>query len=100
MEGNGSSGRIEKFSKRPSTIILREFKAAFMTVVYELELKYGNNFTNAFVFKQMACYVHHQALDVYEQYTSQMLQITQVDDPTYVVAIANATSNHCFPHYI
>ncbi len=51
MEVSSSSGRIEKFSGRPGTISLREFKATFSTVVCELELKYGANFTNAFAFK-------------------------------------------------
>jgi hypothetical protein len=64
MEVNNSS-RIEKFSGRPNTISLREFKATFSTMVYELELKYGTNYTEAFTFKQLACYVHYEALDVY-----------------------------------
>jgi hypothetical protein len=41
MEVNSYFGRIEKFSKKPNTISLREFKATFSTVVCELELKYG-----------------------------------------------------------
>jgi hypothetical protein len=43
MEVGNSSGRIEKFSERPCTISLREFKETFSTVVCELELKYGVN---------------------------------------------------------
>ncbi len=66
MEVSSSFGRIEKFSGRPGTISLREFKATFLTVVCELELKYGANYTEAFAFKQLACYVHYEALDVYE----------------------------------
>jgi len=42
MEVNGSSRRIKKFSGRPGTIFLREFKAIFSTVVCELELKCHN----------------------------------------------------------
>jgi len=49
---------IEKFSRRPGTISLREFKATFSTVVCELEFKYGANYTEAFAFKQLARYVH------------------------------------------
>jgi hypothetical protein len=45
MEVNNSSGKIEKFNRRPSTISLKEFKAIFSTVVCELELKYGVNYT-------------------------------------------------------
>jgi hypothetical protein len=30
---------------RPGTISLRKFKATFSTMVYELELKYGTNYT-------------------------------------------------------
>jgi hypothetical protein len=37
---------------------LREFKVTFSTVVCELELKYGVNYTEAFTFKQVASYVH------------------------------------------
>jgi len=65
MEVSSSSGKIEQFSGRPGTI-LREFKATFSTVVCELELKYGANYTEAFAFKQLARYVHYEALDVYE----------------------------------
>jgi len=66
MEVNSSSGRIEKFNGRLGTISLREFKATFSIVVYELELKYGTNYTEVFTFKKLACYVHYEALDVYE----------------------------------
>jgi hypothetical protein len=66
MEVSGSSGRPEKFSGRPGNISLREFKVTFSIVVFELELKYGTNYTKAFTFKQLACYVHYEALDVYE----------------------------------
>jgi hypothetical protein len=45
MEVNISSGTIEKFSRRPSTIFLREFKANFSIVVCELELKNRANYT-------------------------------------------------------
>jgi hypothetical protein len=69
MEVNNFSGRIEKFSRRPSTISLREFKATFSTVVYELELNYGTNYTKAFAFKQLARYVHYEALDVYKEHS-------------------------------
>jgi len=41
MEVSSSSGRIEKFSGRPGTISLKEFKTTFSTVVCELELKYA-----------------------------------------------------------
>ncbi len=66
MGVNSSFRRIEKFNKRPGTISLREFKATFSTVVCELELKYGTNCTKAFTFKQLAYYVHYEALDVYK----------------------------------
>jgi hypothetical protein len=65
MEVNNSSGKIEKFNERPGTISLGVFKATFSTVVCELELKYGANYTDAFAFKQLARYVHYEALDVY-----------------------------------
>jgi hypothetical protein len=48
MEVNNSSGRIEKFSRRPSKISMREFKATFSIMVCELELKYGANYTEMF----------------------------------------------------
>jgi hypothetical protein len=64
MEVNNSFGKIEKFSERPSTISLKEFKATFSVVVCELELKYGINYIEAFPFKQLAHYVHYEALDV------------------------------------
>jgi hypothetical protein len=66
MEVSSSSGKIEKFNGRLGTISLREFKATFSTLVYELELKYGVNYTEVFAFKQLARYVHYEVLDVYE----------------------------------
>ncbi len=53
MEVNNSFRRIEKFSGRPGTIFLREFKAIFSTMVYDLKLKYGANYTETFAFKQL-----------------------------------------------
>jgi hypothetical protein len=47
-------------------ISLREFKSTFSIVVCELELKYGTNYIKVFAFKQLARYVHYEALDVYE----------------------------------
>jgi hypothetical protein len=78
MEVNSSSRRIEKFSRRLGIISLREFKATFSTVVCELELKYGVNYTEAFTSKQLAHYVHYEALDVHEQCSSKILGITQI----------------------
>jgi hypothetical protein len=90
MEVSNSCGRIEKFSERPGTISLREFKATFSIVVCELELKYGTNYTEAFAFKQLAHYVHYEALDVYKQHSTRILGVTQAPNPTYAIAIAIA----------
>ncbi len=91
MEVSSSSGRIEKFNGRSGTISLREFKATFLTVVCELELKYGANYTNAFAFKQLARYVQYEALDVYEQHSPRILGVTQIPNPAYATAIAIAS---------
>jgi len=76
MEVNSSSGKVEKFSGRLSTIFLKEFKATFSIVVCESELKNGANYTEAFAFKQLARYVHYEALDVYEQHSPRILGVT------------------------
>jgi hypothetical protein len=76
MEVNSFFGRIEKFSERPGTISLEEFKATLSTVVCELDLKYGTNYTEVFAFEQLARYVHYEALDVYEQHFLKILGIT------------------------
>ncbi len=88
MEVSSFSGRIEKFNGRPCTISLREFKASLSTMVCELELKYGTNYTKVFAFKQLARYVHYEALDVYEQHSSRILGVTQIPNPAYAIAIA------------
>jgi hypothetical protein len=82
MEVNSSFGRIEKFSGRLGTISLREFKATFSIVVCELEFKYGVNYTKVSTFKQLACYVHYEALDVYEQHSPKILGVIQIPNPT------------------
>jgi hypothetical protein len=91
MEVSSSSRKIEKFSGRPCIISLREFKATFSIVVCELELKYGANYTEAFAFKQLARYVHYEALDVYEQHSTRILGVTQAPNLAYTIAIATAS---------
>jgi hypothetical protein len=75
MKVNNSSGRIEKFNKRLGTILLKEFKVTFSTMVCELELKYDVNYTETFTFKQLAHYMHYEALNVYEQHSSRILGV-------------------------
>ncbi len=91
MEVSSSSGRIEKFNGRPCIISLKEFKATFSIVVCELEFKYGANYTKALAFKQFAHYVHYEALDVYKQYSTRILGVTQIPNLTYAVAIATTS---------
>ncbi len=76
MEVRSSLGRIEKFSGRLGTISLREFKATFSTVICALEFKYGDNYMEAIAFKKLACYVHYEALDAYEQHSLRILGVT------------------------
>ncbi len=76
MKVNSSFGIIKKFNKSPGTISLREFKATFSIVVCELELKYGVYYIEEFAFKQLAHYVHYEALDVYKQHSSRILGVT------------------------
>ncbi len=66
MDVSNSSRRIRKFNEKRGTISLKEFKATFSTVICELELKHGNNYIETFAFKQLAHYVHYEALDVYK----------------------------------
>jgi len=60
-------------------------------MVYELEFKYDANYTKAFAFKQLARYVHYEALDVYEQHSARILGVTQIPNPAYAIAIATAS---------
>ncbi len=57
-------------------------------MVCELEFKYGTNYIEVFAFKQLAYYVHYEALDVYEQHSSKILGVTQIPNPTYATTIA------------
>jgi len=91
MEVNSSFGRIEKFSGRPSNIFLREFKVNFSTMVCELELKYGFNYTKSFAFKQLARYLQYEALDVYKQHFLKILGIAQIPNLIYAIAIGIAS---------
>jgi len=59
-------------------------------VVCELELKYGVNYIEAFAFKQLACYLHYEALDVYKQHSLRILGVTQIPNLAYAIAIATA----------
>jgi hypothetical protein len=55
---------------------LKEFRATFSTMVCELEFKYAANYTEVFVFKELARYVHYEALDVYERHCPKIFGIT------------------------
>jgi hypothetical protein len=70
---------------------MREFKVPFSTVVCELEVKYGVNYTEVFTFKQLACYVHYEALDVYKQHFLRILGITQIPNPAYATTITTTS---------
>jgi hypothetical protein len=101
MEVSSSSKRIEKFNRKPNTISLKEFKATFSTMVCELELKYGANYTEVFIFKQLARYVHYEALDVYKQYSPRILSVTQIPNLAYATAIDTTFKlHHKLPLYI
>ncbi len=91
MEVNSSFWKIEKSNKRPHTISLREFKASFSIVVCELELKYGVNYIEAFAFKQLARYVHYEALDVYKQHSLKILGIIQIPNLAYAIVITTTS---------
>jgi hypothetical protein len=72
-------------------IYLREFEATFSTVVCELEFKYGTNCPKVFAFKQPACYVHYEALNVYEQHFPRILGATQIPNLAYATTITTAS---------
>jgi hypothetical protein len=91
MEVNISSRKIEKFSGRLGIISLSKFKATFSTIVCELKLKYGADYIEAFIFKQLARYVHYEALDVYEQHFPRILNVSQIPNPAYGTPIATAS---------
>jgi hypothetical protein len=67
-----------------------EFKVTFSIVVYELEFKHGDNYIEAFAFKQLARYVHYEASDVYKQHSLRILGVTQIPNLAYAIAITTA----------
>ncbi len=71
-------------------------------MVCELEFKSNANYTEAFAFKQLACYVHYEALDVYEQHSARILGVTQIPNLAYAIAIttaSQATSQAAIAHH-
>jgi len=60
-------------------------------MVCELELKYGANYIKVFAFKQLAHYVHYEALDVYEQHSLRILGVTEIPNLVYAITIATAS---------
>jgi hypothetical protein len=60
-------------------------------MVCKLEFKYGANYIKVLAFKQLAHYVHYEALDVYEQHSPRILGITHIPNPTYAITIAIAS---------
>ncbi len=64
-------------------------------MVCESEVKYGVNYTEVFVFKQMSRYVHYEALDVYKQHSPKILGVIQIPNPTYATTIAITLQAAC-----
>jgi hypothetical protein len=95
MEVSSSFGRIEKFSEKPCTISLKKFKAIFSIVVCELEFRYGPNYIEAFTFKQLAHYVHYEALDVYEQHSPKILGVTEIPNQAYATTSPSPLKLQC-----
>jgi hypothetical protein len=60
-------------------------------VVCELEFKYGAHYTEAITFKQLARYVHYEALNVYNQHFLRIMGVTQIPNSTYAIAITIAS---------
>jgi hypothetical protein len=52
---------------------------------------YGVNYTKAFAFKQLAHYLHYEALDVYEQHSLKILGVAQIPNPAYAIATTTAS---------
>jgi len=76
-----------------------EFKVSFSTMAYKLEFKYDTNYIKAFTFKQLACYVHYEGLDVYKQHSLRILGITQIPNPTCATPIAIASHETTIVHH-
>jgi hypothetical protein len=55
------------------------------------KLKYDVNYIEVFTFKQLARYIHYEALNVYEQHFPRILAVTQIPNLTYAIAIATAS---------
>jgi hypothetical protein len=60
-------------------------------MVCELKLKYATNYTEVFAFKQLACYVHYETLDVYEQHSPRIFGINKILNETYATTIATTS---------
>jgi hypothetical protein len=60
-------------------------------MVCELEFKYGANYTEASIFKQLARYVQYETLDVYEQHCPRILGVTQIPNSAYATTIATTS---------
>jgi hypothetical protein len=71
-------------------------------MVCELEFKYGANYIEVFACKQLARYVHYEALDVYKQHSPRILGITQIPNLTYaraIVTTSQAALQAVIPHH-
>ncbi len=63
-------------------------------MVCEFEFKYDVNYTEVSAFKQLACYVHYEALVVYEQHSLRILGVTHIPNPAYATTIVTDLKIH------
>lgn len=84
------SGRPEKFSGRPGTMALKEFKAFFRSVMAELRFKYADIYTEHYAFEHMQRYLAEEALASHEKHFDELMATSVQENPAYLHAINQA----------
>lgn len=90
MEFTNANTKIEKFVRRLDSIIFKEFKVCYITMILNFCLRHGLKFINTFVFQKITKYLILEALDVYEQHASILSKTIQQPNPYYAHAIVVA----------
>lgn len=85
--------REQRFSGRPGTQTLREFKAFVNSLISWFRFKHGANYTAQYMFEQLPMYITDEALDFYEAHAVRLSATRQGPNPAHRQALQLAYDN-------
>lgn len=95
MEAPAAAGssRDNRFSGRPGTQTLREFKAFVTSMISRFKFKHGTNYTALYMFEQLPLCIVDETLDLYDLHVVRLTETRPGPNPAHRQALQLAYDN-------